>query len=352
MSRVTDQWSSLWPALAFLLAGVPLAALLDRVGFFAAAASVVLGRGRQERSVVGLWVLAAVTTAVLNLDTTVVLLTPLYLRLARRAEVDPIPLVAVPLLLASFASSVLPISNLTTLIVVQRFDLGALDVLTHLALPSLAASVVGWLMYRRRHPTRLMAPVNDAPDRRALAIGGVVVSALLIGFVLGPTLGIDAWVVALAADVVLVAVVRCVPWRDVPVTTAGIVAAIAAVVALVVPADALRAPLHHSSPAAVGVLAIAAGALANLVNNLPALLVGLDALHHMTWGMWAWLLGVNVAAVLLPIGALANLLWLRIMRAEGVRVGLARYVSVTVPIGVPAAAAAIAVLVLERAARC
>ena len=135
MSRVADQWSSLWPALAFLLAGVPLAALLDRMGFFGAAASVMLGHDQTDRSVFGLWVLAAVTTAVLNLDTTVVLLTPLYLRLARRTGVEPIPLVVIPLLLASFASSVLPVSNLTTLIVVQRFDLGTLDVLAHLALP-------------------------------------------------------------------------------------------------------------------------------------------------------------------------------------------------------------------------
>ena len=37
----------------------------------------------------------------------------------------------------------------------------------------------------------------------------------------------------------------------------------------------------------------------------------------MTWGLWGWLLGVNTAAALLPIGALANLLWLRIMGAEG-----------------------------------
>jgi arsenical pump membrane protein len=108
--------------LAFLLAGVPLAALLERLGFFAAATTVVLGRGHHERRVVGLGVLAALTTAVLDLDTTVVLLTPLYLRLARKAAVDPLPLVAVPLLLASFASSVLPISNLTALIVTQRFD--------------------------------------------------------------------------------------------------------------------------------------------------------------------------------------------------------------------------------------
>src|SRR4051794_4150345 len=180
MSRVVDQWSSLWPALAFLLAGVPLAALLDRLGFFEAAASVMLGQRAVDRSVLGLWVLAAVTTVVLNLDTTVVLLTPLYLRLARQAEVDPIPLVVIPLLLASFASSVLPVSNLTTLIVVQRFDLGTLDVLAHLGLPSFAATVVGWWVYRRRFPTHLatgaggVSGVAGAPDRRALTIGGAV----------------------------------------------------------------------------------------------------------------------------------------------------------------------------------
>ena len=95
-------------------------------------------------------------------------------------------------------------------------------------------------------------------------------AGLLVGFVLGPAVGIDAWVVALAADLVLMLVTRTLPWRDVPLTTALLVAAIAAAVALVVPEDALRAPLQHSSPAAVGALAIAAGALANAVNNLPA----------------------------------------------------------------------------------
>ena len=77
MSGVADQWSSLWPALAFLLAGVPLAALLDRLGFFEASAAVIVGRGG-DRPVLALWVFAGLTTVVLNLDTTVVLLTPLY----------------------------------------------------------------------------------------------------------------------------------------------------------------------------------------------------------------------------------------------------------------------------------
>lgn len=347
MGGLGAQWSALWPALAFLLAGVPLAALLDRLGFFEAAAARIVGPGG-DRPVLALWVFAAVTTVVLNLDTTVVLLTPLYLRLARRAGVDPLPLVAVPLLLASLASSVLPVSNLTNLIVVEQVHVGVGDFVTHLALPSVVASVVGWLAYRRRFPTRLGLPAGPAADPQALRRGGVVVAALLVGFVAGPTVGIAPWVVALVADLALVVMTRVVPWREIPLGTAVGVAVLGAIVALVAPADALHRLVAHDAPLAVVGIAGLGGAVANLVNNLPALLAVTDGLHHVSWGVWAWLLGVNTAAVLLPVGALANLLWLRLLRAEGEPVGVVRYVRTTVPVALPAFAAAAVTLALER----
>ncbi len=68
----------------------------------------------------------------------------------------------------------------------------------------------------------------------------------------------------------------------------------------------------------------------------------------MSWGAWAWLLGVNTGAALAPIGALANILWLRILRGEGVHIGVRRYVWITVPIVAPAFAGAVLTLVLER----
>lgn len=348
MARVVDQLSSIAPALLFLLAGVPLAAGLDRLGFFDAVATLIARRS-PETSVLALWILAAVTTAVLNLDTTVVLLTPLYVRLAQRGGRDPLPLAAVPLLLACFASSTLPVSNLTTLIVVSRFDLSVVDVVTHLALPSLAATTVGWLVYRRVHPTTVPSGSPGVPDARALRLGGAVVAFVLAGFVLGPLVGIPPWAVALVADVLLVAVTRTVPWRAVPVATALGVAAVAAAVALAVPADLLSELLARDRPVALAVLVGLATAGANVMNNLPALLVALDGSDHMSWGLWAWLLGVNTGAVLLPIGALANLLWWRILRAEGVAVSLRTYVRVTVPIALPALVAAAGVLAIERA---
>lgn len=346
MDRAVGNLEAMVPALLFLLAGVPLAALLDRLGFFDALA-VEVERRWARIPIAALWILAGATTAVLNLDTTVVLLTPLYVRLARRSGTDPLALAAVPLLLASFASSFLPVSNLTTLIAVERFDLSVTDVVTHLALPSLAACTVGWLAYRRRHPTTLTSGPPGEPNRRAIAIGSAIVAGLLIGFVAGPSWGLQPWMVAAVADVVLVAITGLVPWRQVPLATAAGVAALAAAISLVVPADLLRDVLATDGPLAVAGVTVLAAAAANAVNNLPALLVALDGADGTGWGMWAWLAGINTGAALVPLGALANLLWWRIVRDEGVELSLRRYVSVTVPVVAPALLASAGVLAIQ-----
>ena len=101
--------------------------------------------------------------------------------------------------------------------------------------------------------------------------------------------------------------------------------------------------------ALIGVTGLAALA-ANAVNNLPALLVALPAASADSWATWAWLLGVNVGAVLLPFGALANLLWRRFLRAEGEGPTLRSYVTTTVPVAAPALAAAAITLAVQRAA--
>lgn len=334
------------PALAFLLVGVPLAALLDELGFFDAVAGLLAERW-EEIPVGALWALAAATTIALNLDTTIVLLTPLYVRLARRAGVDPIALALVPLLLAAFASSVLPISNLTTLIAAEQLDLSVLDVVGHLGLPSIAAIVVGWLVYRRRHPTRLASGPVEAVDRRPLRLGVPVVLTVLVGVTVGPSFGVDPWMVVLLVDLVLVIGVRRFPWRDVPVGTAAAVGLVAAAVGAFV-APSLLDPLREArGPLGATAVTLAGTATANLVNNIPATLVMVDGADAPTTGVWAWLLGVNVGAVLLPLGALANLLWLRIVREEELEVHIRDYVGLVLPVAVPALAAAIVVQALQ-----
>lgn len=346
--RMAGDLELIAPALAFLCLAVPLAVLLDESGCFTSLAAWVAGRTRQV-PVLALWVLAAVTTAVLNLDTTVVLLTPLYLRLAAAAGAEPLPLALVPLFLAGFASSFLPVSNLTTLVAAERLDLGTGDVLAHLGPMSLAACAAGWLAYRRRWPVRLDVRAVAPPDRHALVVGTVTVAVLLAGFLAGPRVGVAPWVVVAVVDVALVAHLRRVPWRSVPWRTAAGVAVLAAAVSLAGVGGPLARWIEASSGAGVAVVVLVATGAANAVNNLPALLVPLEHVHRASWGTWAWLAGVNTGAVLLPIGALANLLWRRVAAEEGVRVELRTYVDAVAGVALPALAAAAATLALQSA---
>ena len=349
VDRGLDAMSAMVPALLFLCAGVPLAALLDDLGYFHALAIVVTRRW-QPLPVAALWWLAAATTVVLNLDTTIVLLTPLYLRLSRRAGVDPVPVVLIPLLLASFASAVLPVSNLTTLIASGHYHLGVGEVLGHLAPASGAACVVGWLFYRRRYPTLLSdaAPDRD-PDRRVLWIGSAVVVGLLVGFVVGPVFDIAPWMVAVATDAVLAVVVRRLPWRELPLATAAGVAVVGGLLGALVPAAWFEFVGHASGAGPVGGLVLLGAAVANLTNNLPAVLVVVDANRHVSPGVWAWLAGANIGAVIGPVGALASLLWSRILRREGLAPSVRQHVALVVPIAVPAlVAAAVTMGLLSR----
>jgi arsenical pump membrane protein len=332
--------------IAFLLAAVPLATLLDKAGVFAAAARR-LGTG--AGLVPGLWALAAVATAVLNLDASVVLLTPLYVRLAARSGHGRLALGSIPMVAALLASSALPVSNLTNLIAASRLGLSTGSFLAHLGPPSLAACALAYPLHRRLYPPpgRPGPGVEPQPgDATAFRLGGATLAFLLAGFLAGPALGVAPWAVALAADAALVAWLRrlplgALPWRS------GLLAASLAVLAEAVAASVRLGPvLSAGSPLAAARAAGAVAAGANLLNNLPAFLVALPfAGRGVACAAWPALVGANMGPGLLVSGSLAGLLWASSMGAMGREVGPSEFARLGLRVVLPGAAAALAVLV-------
>jgi arsenical pump membrane protein len=338
LGTVRESGQALRDPLLFLAFAVPLAILLDRLGLFRAVAQRV-----PPDSSMGLrfWVLGAVVTAVLNLDTAVVLLTPLAIEAGRRAGRDAVPALAFgPVLLASLASSPLPVSNLTNLIAVERWDAPATVVLRHLGAATLVGIVVGWLLLRRHVPTADVLP-GRAPhavvdERRALRIGLPMVALLAAGFTLGDATGVPAWVVVAVVDAALCLVVRSLPWRHVPLTTCVMVLGLG-VLATAAGPELQIGRLLGSEADPIGVLrAVAVAALlAAAINNLPAVLL-LSAAAPPSL-RWAVLLGVNVGPVLTLHGSLAGLLWQQSARAFGVSVSARDYARTGWRVGLPSA---------------
>ncbi len=343
--------------LIFVALAVPLAVLLDERGCFEAVARRLPPRS----TALGLWVLGAATVALVNLDAAVVLLTPVAIRAAARAGEDPRALALQPALLASLSSSWLPVSNLTNLMAEEHDRQGPGAFLVHLGLPSLAAVVVGYVLWRWAAPDRASSasprypmsgaqssveePVDD--DRGALVVAGVVGVVLLVGFTAGGAVGVPPWVVAGVVVVGLAVTARRVPLATVPWPSALVVGGLAVLAVAVAEQVDVAAAMGDGRGAAGLTRLVAVGAAgANTANNLPTFLAGLPHLPAGDAARWAWLLGVNMGPTVVVTGSLAGLLWVDVARRSGLEVGWRDYARGGLTVGLPALAVATAVLVV------
>ncbi|WP_305129413.1 SLC13 family permease [Streptomyces parvulus] len=345
-AQAWEETRTLAPVVVFLALVLMLAYLCAKEGLFEAVGAAVARRcgGSPRRLLSGVFAVACAVTAVLSLDATAVLLTPVVLATAARAGARARPHVYATAHLSNSASLLLPVSNLTNLLAFTASGLSFTRFAALMALPWLAAIAVEYAVFRRFFRADLAepaaAPTPGAATRAAPAVPRftvVVVALTLAGFALSSPLGLDPAWAALAG--VLVLGVRALARRHVtPRELVGaasplfcvFVLALGVVVEAVVtsgPASGLGRllPDGDSLPALLGVAAVAA-VLANVVNNLPAVLALLPlAAPAGPAHVLAVLIGVNLGPNLTYVGSLATLLWRRILHRHGIEVDLARF---------------------------
>jgi arsenical pump membrane protein len=274
------------------------------------------------------FVCAGVTTAVLSLDATVLLLTPIVFATAARLRVNPRPHVYACSHLANSASLLLPVSNLTNLLAFAASGLSFTHFAGLMLLPWLVALGLERLILGRvfaadlRRSESAPRPVGDTAAVPVFA--SVVLAATLAGFALSSFIGVaPAWVAAAGACAVVIRR-RPVPRDVLGAAQPGFLVFVLALGIVVHAAgqhglsSALDALIPHSAslPALLAIAAVSAAA-ANLLNNLPATLVLLPVVAAVGHGaLLAMLVGVGVGPNLTYVGSLATLLWRRVLRAH------------------------------------
>jgi arsenical pump membrane protein len=329
------QARQLGPVIGFLAAILVLAHLCDDDGLFRACGGWMAraSAGSPRRLLAQVFAVAAVTTAVLSLDATVVLLTPVVFATAARLEVRARPHVYACTHLANSGSLLLPVSNLTNLLAFTASGLAFGHFAALMAVPWLAAVGVEYAVFGRFFAADLSArpgrTAHPGPGPGLPVFTLVVVALTLAGFAGASAAGINpAWAAFAGAAILAVralarrtvAPLALVRAADLPfllfvlglgivvkaVTDNGLGAALAPLV-----------PGGTSLPALLATAALAA-ALANVCNNLPAVLVLLPlAAPSGAGAVLAVLLGVNIGPNLTYTGSLATLLWRRILHHHG-----------------------------------
>jgi arsenical pump membrane protein len=330
LSDARAEARQLGPVIGFLAAVLVLAQLCDDEGLFRACGAWMAraAAGQPRRLLACVFVVASVVTAVLSLDATIVLLTPVVFATAARLGARPKPHVFACTHLSNTASLLLPVSNLTNLLAFAASGLSFPRFAELMALPWLMAIGTEYVVFRRFFATDLDAgaqrPHADEPSGVPV-FALVTVACTLAGFVVASALGISPAWAAFAGAVVLAA--RALAQRrssPVAIVRAAALPFLAFVLALgivvrAVTDNGLAAALGHLVPGGTGLpalLAIAglAAVLANVINNLPAVLVLLPLATPAGPGaVLAVLLGTNIGPNLTYAGSLATLLWRRIV---------------------------------------
>ena len=330
-------------ALLFLLSLLLLSALLEQSGFFewAAVQAVRSAQGDGRRLYRNVFVLGALITAALSLDTTAVILTPIVLAFVSRLKLPARPYLFACAFVANTGSLLLPVSNLTNLLFAGAFGLPFAGFLARMLLPQCAALFVNYALLRRLFRDDLPAafggqdlpdPKSVVPDERYFRAAVFVLGLVLAGYFAAPFVHLPPYAAGFAGCFALAMIgarlgrvkwglLREISWSVFPFVV-GLFVVIGGVENLGLTGRIAQGLMDLQARPVAGVFAAAfsAGAASNIVNNIPAALLAqgvLSQAHSGTPLVFAALLGTNIGPNVTLSGSLATLLVLTAARKKG-----------------------------------
>jgi Na+/H+ antiporter NhaD/arsenite permease-like protein len=333
----------------FLLAGMMvLAGGLAKTGFFefVAGHAIHLSRGEPFRLLILLAVLTAGLAALLDNVTTVVLLTPVTLSIARTLRVSPFPYLISQIFASNIGGTATLIGDPPNILIGSAAGLDFVDFLINLTPVVLLIMVafvgIMWLAFGRSmtdDADRLdilarVDPSAAVKDRPLMIRALVVLGLTMVGFLAHAALGLEAATVALLGATVLMIVGRLDPHealRDIEWNTlfffVGLFMLIEAVVHVGIVggiADALAdATSGRLDLATLGILWFSALASA-IVDNIPYTATAIPIVQRLTedglradplW--WSLALGACLGGNLTIVGASANIVVANLAARDG-----------------------------------
>ncbi len=349
-----------------------LSVFLDEAGFFRYLAAAVLRHAgaSQKRLFFLLYLAVSVLTVFTSNDIIVLTFTPFLCYFAKNAEIDPLPYLFCEFVAANTWSMALIIGNPTNIYLAAGAGVDFAGYTRVMLLPTALAGAVSlgvlWLLFRRR----LSAPMKGNPeithmeDPLSVALGLVALAGAILLMALSSYLpGVEMWLVSLCAFVLLyVAAGAALLFRrrGLRLLRRSLLRAPLDVAPFVLSMFVLVLALDRSG--AVGALAaflsrgepvisfgISSFLAANLVNNIPMSVLFssvVTAAGGDAGALFAAVVGSNIGAFLTPVGALAGIMWMAMLKNHGVKLTFGMFTATGAAVAVPALLAALAGLLI------
>ena len=348
-----------------------MSVFLDEAGFFRYLAGVVLCRAKtsQRMLFVYLYLVVSVLTVFTSNDIVVLTFTPFICYFAKNADIDPLPYLIGEFVAANTWSMTLIIGNPTNIYLAATSGVGFSDYIRVMLLPTVLAGAVSflvlWLLFQRRltQPMEGSAPITPISDRWSVGLGLFSLGGCILLMVFSSYFDMPMWLIAAGFCVFLfavAAVLRLVRRRSLRIIARSVLRAPLDVIPFVLSMFVLVLALNKvgatrelakllSGQGEVFRYGAASLIAANLVNNIPmsVLFSAVTAAPSAGLGaVYAAVIGSNIGAFLTPVGALAGIMWMAMLKEQGVKLSFGRFVLYGATVALPTMAAALVGLVL------
>ena len=347
--------------LVLFFAMTLMSVFLDEVGFFRYLASAVLTRAgtNQRRLFLLLYAAVSILTVFTSNDIVVLTFTPFICYFAKHARIDPLPYLICEFVAANTWSMALIIGNPTNIYLATGAGVDFLAYTRVMLLPTVlggaASFAMLWLLFGRRlrAPMIPSSPHEHVKGRFSMALGLFSLGSCIVLLVLSSYISLPMWLIAAGCCIFMYLSVigeRITRHRPLTPVTHSLLRApfdvapfvlsmfvLVMALSAVGVTDALsRALLGEGEILRVGVASFLS---ANLVNNIPMSVLFSSVVSEggvaSLPALYAAVVGSNVGAFFTPMGALAGIMWLTLLRQHGVKLSFGKFMVYGAMIAIP-----------------
>ncbi|MBQ8177705.1 MAG: hypothetical protein IJ033_00780 [Clostridia bacterium] len=351
-----------------------LSVFLDEMNLFEYLASFAVrhAKSTQKSLFLMLYVMVSALTAVTSNDVVILTFTPFILHFAKKVRINPMPFLIAEFVAANTLSMTLIIGNPTNIYLATSGGIDFFEYLKVMIIPSFACSVCAYFILRALFHKQLREPLHIVQDDvqlgdRFLLITGIVhLVVAIVALSVCSYIGIEMWVACgvIVLSLLVVSFVYIVIKKQslsiylrvakrLPYALAPFVLSMFVIVLSLNKCGftEMVASLMTKMDDSIFLFGFASFLSANVFNNIPMSVLFSDIISFTTLegaalkgALYASVIGSNIGAYLSPVGALAGIMWLSILKRNGHPLSFVHFMGYGIVVSVPVMIVAIATL--------